>query len=123
MAMYRSTRTVKGQATVQTHCYVTSLPNANASRIAKAVRSHWAIENGMRWILDMAFREDGSRIRTERATENSRWRSTVRRSALSRLKNIAETDAGVTGKRTRSRMEPPVLGKTTRPSGVLARSP
>lgn len=38
-----------------------------ATRILKAIRSHWAIENTLHWVLDMSFNEDYSRIRKENA--------------------------------------------------------
>jgi predicted transposase YbfD/YdcC len=34
------------------------------------VRDHWAIENGLHWVLDMTFRDDECRIRTDNAPEN-----------------------------------------------------
>ncbi len=33
-------------------------------------RSHWGIENSLHWVLDIAFREDGCRMRAENAAEN-----------------------------------------------------
>jgi predicted transposase YbfD/YdcC len=34
------------------------------------VRGHWGIENDLHWSLDVAFREDESRLRDPRAREN-----------------------------------------------------
>lgn len=34
------------------------------------VRAHWAIENGLHWILDVVFGEDQCRVRTENAAQN-----------------------------------------------------
>jgi len=49
--------------------YITSLaPHAEA--LAKAVRSHWGVENSLHWVLDMTFKEDDSRIRRGVAAEN-----------------------------------------------------
>jgi predicted transposase YbfD/YdcC len=34
------------------------------------IRDHWAIENSLHWVLDMTFRDDECRIRTENAPSN-----------------------------------------------------
>jgi len=34
------------------------------------IREHWAIENSLHWIMDMTFRDDERRIRTENAPAN-----------------------------------------------------
>jgi len=45
---------------------VTSLTHAQASpaRLADLIRGHWAIENGLHYLRDTAFAEDGSQLRT-----------------------------------------------------------
>ena len=50
--------------------YFLSSSHAPVERIAKAVRAHWAIENGLHWILDTGFGEDLSRVRHENAAAN-----------------------------------------------------
>ena len=52
-------------------------------RFARAVRSHWAIENTCHWTLDMTYREDESRIRHGNLRENFAW---LNRFTLSLLK-------------------------------------
>ena len=51
-------KTTKG-----TRCFISSL-QVNAKVFAKAVRSHWGVENNLHWCLDVTFIEDDSRIRT-----------------------------------------------------------
>jgi predicted transposase YbfD/YdcC len=53
----------------ETRFYITSLLLA-AVILAPIVRSHWAIENGRHWVLDMVFRDDESRLRTNHAPAN-----------------------------------------------------
>jgi len=71
IAMVEATRLVTGadSPTTQVRYYISSLPGA-AKPIARAVRSHWGIENSLHWVLDMAFREDESRARLGHSTEN-----------------------------------------------------
>ncbi|MBB4313409.1 ISAs1 family transposase, partial [Roseospira marina] len=35
-----------------------------------AARSHWSIENGLHWVLDMTFDEDRARNRKDHGPEN-----------------------------------------------------
>lgn len=63
---------------------------------AAAVREHWSIENRLHWQLDVTFQEDQSRIRKGNADANF---STLRRTALSLLKNNKTKKLGVKNKR------------------------
>jgi predicted transposase YbfD/YdcC len=38
--------------------------------LGQAIRSHWTIENGLHWVLDVTFHEDDSRVRDRAATRN-----------------------------------------------------
>jgi predicted transposase YbfD/YdcC len=49
--------------------YITSLVMLAVAR-GPVVRSHWAIENSLHWVLDMVFRDDESRARTDHAPAN-----------------------------------------------------
>jgi predicted transposase YbfD/YdcC len=62
--------------------YVTSL-RVGAEQLGSYIRSHWGIENGLHWCLDVSFREDQSRTRMGHAAANL---AMLRRVALSLLK-------------------------------------
>src|SRR5829696_2431429 len=58
-----------GKVTAEIGYYLSSseLPPA---QLAAAIRSHWAIENGLHWVLDVGFNEDASRVRERNAVRN-----------------------------------------------------
>lgn len=68
----------------------------SGKRFAEAVRSHWAIENRLHWQLDVTFQEDQCRIRKGHADANF---SSLRRMALSLLKNETTAKVGIKNKR------------------------
>lgn len=63
-----SKREIKGKASIETRYYISSLEE-KAKKILNSVRSHWAIENSLHWVLDMSFGEDQSRIRKNNAPQ------------------------------------------------------
>ena len=63
---------------------------------ARHVRSHWSIENGLHWVLDVAFREDECQISNPTAAANL---SAMNRLALSVLKSDTTIKRGVKTKR------------------------
>ena len=68
----------------------------SSRRFAAAVRDHWAIKNRLHWQLDVTFQEDQSQIRKGHADANF---SSLRRTALSLLKNNRTKKVGVKNKR------------------------
>jgi predicted transposase YbfD/YdcC len=82
MGMVESIRCVKGKNTIERRYYLSSLP-LDAQVFAKAVRGHWGVENALHWTLDVTFREDQSRARTNYAAQNL---ATLRRLALNLVK-------------------------------------
>ncbi|MFO0891968.1 MAG: ISAs1 family transposase [Isosphaeraceae bacterium] len=73
-----------GEASDEVRYYISSLPvGSDARAFARAIRSHWGVENGCHWVLDLTFREDESRLRQRRIAENFAW---LNRFALSLLK-------------------------------------
>jgi len=61
-----------GRATDEVRYYISSL-SVSVKRFARAVRSHWGIENSCHWSLDVTYREDDSPIRDERFRESFAW--------------------------------------------------
>src|SRR5207237_10454592 len=53
----------------ETRYYVSSA-TLSAAGAAAAVRSHWAIENSLHWVLDVTFGDDQSRLRTGHGAKN-----------------------------------------------------
>jgi predicted transposase YbfD/YdcC len=68
-ALIERVRTVGNKTSTERAYYLSSLP-ADAERIAKAVRSHWEVENRLHWCLDVQFNEDQSRVRSGYAANN-----------------------------------------------------
>ena len=63
IGLIESERRIQGQApTFERRYYLMSL-DGGVKRFAQASRSHWEIENQLQWCLDVAFKEDDSRIR------------------------------------------------------------
>jgi predicted transposase YbfD/YdcC len=60
---------LKDRGRFETRYYVSSAA-LSAPRAAKAVRSHWAIENSLHWVLDVTFADDQSRLRTGHGAKN-----------------------------------------------------
>ena len=79
-----------------------------AERFAEAVRGHWSVENNLHWQLDVTFSEDQCRVRHGHADENL---STVRRTALSLLKNEKTAKIGVKNKRLNAGWDDDYLAK------------
>jgi len=69
VAIVESTRESGGKIEKETRFYITSL-DAPASRVGPAIRDHWSIENGLHWVMDMTFRDDECRVRTDHAPAN-----------------------------------------------------
>ncbi len=75
-------RRLADKTEVDTRYFITSLP-PDPARLLQIVRSHWHIENAFHWVLDIAFREDESRVRKDHASRNL---ALLRRLALNLLK-------------------------------------
>jgi predicted transposase YbfD/YdcC len=75
-------RTMNGETTEEVHYFIGS-GRLGPRKVAKAMRSHWGIENGLHWHLDVHLGEDRSRIQDRNAARNF---ATMRKLALCVLK-------------------------------------
>jgi predicted transposase YbfD/YdcC len=94
IAMVVCTRIAGDKQTKQVRFYISSLPS-NAQRILEIVRKHWAIENELHWVLDVALNEDHSRVRKDHAPENL---AVIRHIALNLLKQEKTAKGGIHAK-------------------------
>ena len=74
---------LSGKVSTERRYYISSHTGIDAKHMAEGIRQHWGIENGLHWCLDMAMREDESRLRVKNGAENF---SRLRRIALNKLK-------------------------------------
>ena len=72
------------QVRIDRRCYISSR-QLTAKDFAEAARSHWAIENGLHWVLDVVFKEDQSRLRRGHGAQNM---ALVRHLALNLVRAI-----------------------------------
>ena len=98
VVMVRSERQVGDQVSVETRYYISSL-KGSARKLLEATRTHWGIENCVHWILDVAFDEDRSRVRTDHAPHNL---AVIRHIALNLLKRETTSKGGVKARRKRA---------------------
>lgn len=88
----------EGEQMYQKRFYITSLEQ-DATHINRAIQSHWGIETKVHWVLDVAFREDDSRVRKGHADENF---AITRHIALNKLKNEKSCKRGIKAKRKKA---------------------
>ncbi|MBA3518277.1 MAG: ISAs1 family transposase [Rhizobiales bacterium] len=84
-----SRREIDGKVERETRLYITSLKEP-AKSLGAIVRSHWAVENSLHWDMDMLFRDDECRIRTEHAPANF---TTVKHIALNLTRRAPGNDS------------------------------
>ena len=94
--MVESERTLGDKTSTERRYFISSLDGSSAELFASAVRGHWGIENGLHWVLDLAFREDECRVRKDHGPTNL---ATLRHIAMNLLKQEKTAKVGVANKR------------------------
>jgi predicted transposase YbfD/YdcC len=103
-----------GPATAETRFYISSL-DLKVRTFARAVRSHWGIENNLHWQLDVTFGEDRNRVSKRNAAENL---ALLRRLTLSLLKAHPSKDS-IARKRFAAALDTDFLEEVLSADGIL----
>ena len=98
LVMVEAKRQLPESTSHATRYFISSL-SPDAKLLLHATRSHWSIENAVHWVLDVAFREDDSRIRKGHAQHNL---AILRRLALNLLHREKSAKIGMAAKRKRA---------------------
>ena len=89
----------QGNKVTTTTRYFISTHPPQAVPLLAATRDHWRIENSLHWVLDVAFREDESRLRKSHVARNM---AVIRRLANSLLRRDTQTRMGIANKRLKA---------------------
>lgn len=88
--------------------YYISTLDKNAEFLLDTVRGHWGIENQLHWVLDVVFREDGSRVRSKHSPENF---AIIRHIALNLLRKETSSKRSLKNKRFKCALSTQYLEK------------
>jgi predicted transposase YbfD/YdcC len=89
LGMVRYERVGDDQANRENRYYISSL-TGEAPKLLQTVRGHWGIENSLHWVMDMVFRDDECRIRTDHAPANF---TTIKHMALNLTRRAPGQDS------------------------------
>lgn len=89
------TITKQGEKTTREKRYYLCSVELDVRKFAKAVRSHWGVENQCHWVLDVIFREDESRARSGQAAQNL---GTTRGWAMNLIRKESSHKRGIKGR-------------------------
>jgi predicted transposase YbfD/YdcC len=96
--MVRLERRLGTDVSVEWRYYIASR-KTSAAQLLRHKRSHWRIENSLHWVLDIAFREDESRLRKGHGAQNC---AILRHLALNLLKQESTCKLGTFNKRLKA---------------------
>lgn len=86
----------------ETRYYISS-HKAEAKKLNKIIRKHWAIENQLHWVLDVTFNEDSSRRRKDNSASNF---SVIYKIALAILRKDEDRKKSLAKKRYEAALDP-----------------
>lgn len=92
-------REVGDKMTEETRYFISSLDSQDPKRLERIVRAHWAIENNLHWVLDIAFGEDSNRTRKGHSAANL---AVIRHIALNLIKSDKTSKVGIKIKRLKA---------------------
>lgn len=81
------------------------------SQLSRDTTEHWSIENSLHWVLDIAFREDESRVRKGNGPANF---AVLRHIALNLLKQETTAQGGIKCKRLQAAWDEDYLRQVLR---------
>lgn len=105
--MIESTTLKNGKTSEETRYYISSLP-PDAKKISTSIRSHWAVENSLHWVLDMSFNDDLSRIRRENAPQNM---AVIKHLALNMIRQVQQKRQSIKALRKKAGWDNNLLAK------------
>jgi predicted transposase YbfD/YdcC len=89
VVMVETTREIGDRIETENRFYIASLA-LPATLLGPIIRHHWAIENCLHWVMDMTFRDDECRVRTENAPANF---TTIKHMALNLIRKASGKDS------------------------------
>lgn len=89
LVMVESRRELNDSSETETRFFITSL-SLPAKAMGAIVRDHWAVENALHWVMDMVFRDDECRLRTDHAPANF---TTIKHIALNLIRRANSKDS------------------------------
>jgi predicted transposase YbfD/YdcC len=102
LVMVEATRQLGDQDSIERRDYLSALPGTtdhDAKRLNGVIRTHWAIENRVHWVLDVAMGEETNRTRTGESAQNL---ALLRKLAWNLLRRETSVQVGIAAKQTRA---------------------